>query len=95
MTETSRLRGFDPEFDGVYAAIATAIRCTREAQPGPRVTSRMTKARVAAIHRKVLAGEALEGDQERDIAGRLRQQLGVPEGPRDGAGPVRPGELAE
>lgn len=85
----------DPEFDDVYAAIANALRNTREAQPGPRLRSRMMKARVAAVHRKILAGEALEGDREQDIAARLRQQLGVLEGPRDGAGPVRPRDPAE
>lgn len=36
----------------------------------------MTKARVAAVHRKVLAGETLDEGQERDIADRLRRQLG-------------------
>lgn len=65
----------DPKFDDVYAAIANALRYTSGGSPAQKV--RMTKARVAAVHRKVLAGEALEGEQERAIAARLRQHLGA------------------
>lgn len=64
---------YDPEFDDVYAAIAGALRSAPGTHAGPRTRGHMTKARVAAVHRKVLAGEPLEEGQERDIAGRLRR----------------------
>jgi hypothetical protein len=68
----------------VYAAIASAVRYTGGGGvllPAQKAGMKagMTKGRVAAIRRKVLSGEALEGDQERDIADRLRQQLGAPQ----------------
>lgn len=71
---------FDPAFDDVYAAIASAVRYTGGGGVLlPAQKAGMTKGRVAAVHRKVVSGEALEGDQERDIADRLRQQLGAPQ----------------
>lgn len=55
---------------------SSALRCAPGTHAGPQTRGHMTKARVAAVHRKVLAGETLDEGQERDIADRLRRQLG-------------------
>ena len=59
-------KGFSPEFDDVYAAIARSLRSK---------TTPMTKRKVATVHKKMLAGEVLEEGQEQNIGALLLRQL--------------------